>query len=295
MISAKCERCGSINDFADEICQKCGAELGDEAKTFYPGTDDYEPQPTISASPEAAGETFELTPAIGPFLGVGSVLNPTISIFKDNVWLITKIVLVVFAPLEIFKALSFGNQATSWQTAAGTFLLDLFCKALIAPSLIFALVTVMRTGVAPSLSESYRWGLSRLGKLIPAASMAWVLQVLGFICLIIPGIILGLAFQLIYPMAALENRGPVEILKRSYHLTKGHRWNIFWAAFVVGLLAAVVTIPTGIVSAILVSSGANYWPLRAAVSMVVDIANQSMTVLSLVIYLSILKGAPTDR
>src|SRR5207245_1994069 len=131
---------------------------------------------------EVKGEEFKPTPAIGPLVSVGAALNPSIELFKDNIWLITKIIFVVFAPLEIFKTLSFSAKETDWQIAAGTFLLGLFCKALVAPSLIYALLTVMRTGFAPSLNESYRWGLSRLGKLIACALMAWVLEVLGFIC-----------------------------------------------------------------------------------------------------------------
>jgi uncharacterized membrane protein len=294
MIQAKCEQCGSMNDFADEACRTCGAELTESAKTFYRGVPDYEPQPELPGIADADRNVFATTPAIGPFLGVGSVLSPAISLFTGNLWLITKLVLVVFAPLEIFKTLSIGNQGTTWQVGTGTFLLGLFCKALVAPSLIFALLTVMRTGVAPGLNESYRWGLSRLGTLISCALMAWFLEALGMICLIIPGLILGAAFELVYPMAALENRRPVEILKRSYQLTKGHRWNIFWATFLLGLLASVVAIPVGIVSAVLLGSGNAFWPLQAAFSMVTDIANEALTVLSLVIYLSILNQSPTD-
>jgi ABC-type sugar transport system permease subunit len=47
----------------------------------------------------------------------------------------------------------------------------------------------------------------------------------------------------------------IEILKRSYHLTEGHRWNIFWATFLLSLLAAVVAIPVGMISSMLISSG----------------------------------------
>jgi uncharacterized membrane protein len=294
MISAKCELCGWINDFADEACQKCGAELSDSAKIFYRGTADYEPPPAHLENSEDQSSDFATTPAIGPFLGVSSVLGPAISIFISNFWLIAKIVLVVVAPLEIFKALSIGNKGASWQVGAGTTFLGLFCKALVAPSLIFALMSVIRTGVSPSLNDSYRWGLSRLGTLIRCAMMAWFLEALGFFCLIIPGLILAAAFELIYPMASLENRGPIEILKRSYHLTKGHRWNIFWATFLLGLLGAVVAIPVGGISVILISVGTASWPLQAALSMVTDIVNESMTILSLVIYLSILKQTPTD-
>lgn len=261
-----------------------------KAASFNPVAPEYRIPPASTEGSEAWGGEFKTATVIGPFEGVGDVLSPTIELFKNNIWLITKVVFVIFAPFEIFKALSFGPERADWQFGMGLFGLSLLCKALVAPSLIYALVTVMRTGVAPSLSESYRWGLSRLGKLVVCALLAWVLQILGFVCLIVPGIILGLAFELVYPMAALENRSPVEILKRSYELTKGYRWKIFGAVFVLGLLCSVISIPVGFVLGMLATGGINLWPLQAAVSMVTDIIYEATTVLSLVIYFSILSS-----
>jgi hypothetical protein len=93
------------------------------------------------------------------------------------------------------------------------------------------------------------------------------------------------AFELVYPIASLENRGPVETLKRSWNLTKGYRWNIFAATLVMGLLCGAVNIPAGIGTSLI---SLHVWPLEAALGMVVDIASEATTVLSLVIYLSIL-------
>jgi uncharacterized membrane protein len=280
-----------VNDVADEVCQSCGAELGDLVQTYFSGAAVEAAQPAGQPDLEEA-TSFE--PAIGPFYGVGAALGPTLSLFGKNFWLITKLVLVVFAPLEIFKALSFGAAAVSWQGQVGTFLMSIFCKMLVAPSLIFALVTVMRTGVAPSLSESYRWGLSRFGRLVPAAFMSWFLQALGYICLIVPGIIIAMALELIYPLATLRNLRPVEILKESHRLTKGHKWDIFCSIFVLGLLTAVVSIPLTVVSGALFMNDLTFWPAHAAIAMVGDILNESMTVLSLVIYFGILRtGAPS--
>jgi uncharacterized membrane protein len=221
MIDTKCEQCGFINRLASEICAGCGAELTSVSSATAPPIN-YQAHSDSPGNAQAHNEEFRTTPTIGPFLSIGDVLGPAISLFVKNIWLITKIVFVVFAPFEIFKTLSFSPTDTSWETVVGTGLLGLVCKALIAPSLIYALFTQMRTGVAPGLTECYRWGLSRLGKLIAVVVLAWSLQALGYFLLIIPGIILGLAFELVYPMAALENRSPVEILKRSYKLTKGY-------------------------------------------------------------------------
>jgi uncharacterized membrane protein len=280
-----------VNLLAAEICQGCGAELGGLPTTAAP-TSGYALTTPFVPTSEPTEEEFETRRAIGPFVSAGAAIGSTIDLFRRNVWLITKIIFVVFAPFEIFKALSVREQETGWQTAAGILFLGLVCKALVAPSLIYSLVTVIRTGVAPSLTDCYRWGLGRLGKIVACASMAWVLEMLGFVCFIVPGIILTLAFELVYPMAALENLGPIEILKRSYHLTKGYRWRIFGASFVIGLLCMIVSIPTSIVAGILLSTGINVWPLEAAVSMINDIVNESTTILSLVIYLGILSLLP---
>lgn len=288
MIHVQCEQCGLINPLAAENCERCGAELREPVASRPVATADYTPRPFDPETSEPAAEEFRFPPVIRPFDGIGAVLSPTISLFTSNFWLITKIVVVVFAPFEIFKALSVGSKAIDWQVGVGLFLGGAFCKALVAPSLIYALVTVMKTGVAPSLNEIYRWGLSRIPKLVACVAMAWFLEALGFICLIIPGIIVALAFELIYPMAALENLGPVEILKRSWNLTKGHRLNIFLATFVFGLLLAVLGIPTSGLAALLVVNGVTFWPLQAALAVVTDVLNEGTTILSLVIYLSIL-------
>ena len=295
MISVNCDQCGTPSRLADEICKSCGAELHGRVGSFNPETSAYPIQQPTFESADTRGEEFKTTPVIRPFDSIGAVINPAIDIFKNNVWLIAKIILVVFAPFEFFKALGLNaHNGAGWEFVMGTYFLALVCKALVAPSLIFAILTVMRTGVAPSVNESYRWGSSRLGKLVVCALMAWVLQMLGFICLIIPGVILGLAFELIYPMAVLEKGTPFEILKRSYRLTKGYRGRIFGAVFVISLLCAAATIPAGLVSGILIGLGINVWPVEVALSLFIDIVNESTTILSLVIYLSILTNITAD-
>ncbi|MCU1266465.1 MAG: hypothetical protein JWM21_2783 [Acidobacteria bacterium] len=291
MTNVKCRQCGLINRLADEKCESCGAELSATVPSPDTSTAEYLlPSIDLESSEPEHPEELPFSPVVPPFDGISTALSPTITLFKDNIWLITKIVVVIFAPFEIFKALSLGTKQTDWQVGVGIILLAGFCKALVSPSLIFALITVMRTGVAPSLNETYRWGLSRIGKVAVVALLATILQTLGYICLIVPGVILTLGFEVIYPLAALEDLGPIEILKRSYSLTKGYKGNIFGVRFVFGLLLLVVALPAGFVSTMLIASGVTFWPLQALLGMTTDIFNESTTVLSLVIYLSILKA-----
>ncbi len=279
MINVKCTRCGVVNILSNEICKACGLELSptSSAVTYS------EPAPYRRSS------TSPTISSIRPFNGVGEVLAPSITLFSRNFWVITKLVLVIVTPFEIFRALSIGETAGDWQLTLGTLALQAFCSVLIAPALIYALMKVMQTGVAPGVNESYRWGLSKLGKLLLCTLMVWVLVMFGFVLLIIPGIILFLAFNLVYPIAVLEGGSPTEILTRSYNLTKGHRWNILGATFVMSILIAFANAPGTMLAAWLVLSGFDFWPIQALVAIISDILGQAATVLSLIIYLSILR------
>jgi len=278
MENKTCSNCGFIAQPAAEFCVSCGQEL----PSFV--ADD-------SKRVDASGNQLY---SIQPFTGVGSVLSPTLKIFTSNFWFISKLVFVIFAPLEVVKVLGVGDGG-NWQSAVGAGILWLICNALIAPSLIYALVTQMQTGVTPGLHEAYRYGLSRLIPFCACVALSWFLTSLGFVALIIPGIILSLAFELVYPMATLEKGSPVEILKRSYRLTNGYKWNIFGAGFVLGLLVLLVSLPINGVSAALIFSGVSFWPLQVVLAILVDILNEVSTVLALVIYLSILSTAVRNQ
>ena len=107
--------------------------------------------------------------------------------------------------------------------------------------------------------------------------------------LIIPGIILYLAFALVYPAAVLEDGSATDALKRSYNLTKGHRGNIFVATFCMGILMSIVNLPIVAVTGLLPLTGIDFWPIAALAGIVSDILSQAFLVLSLVMYLSILR------
>jgi uncharacterized membrane protein len=161
----------------------------------------------------------------------------------------------------------------------------LTCKALVAPALIYALVVRINTGRTPGLSESYRWGLGRMIPVILCGICLWIAVAAGFLLLIIPGIILSTAFTVAYPMAVLEGGGPIEILKRSYELTYGHKVNIFFAGLLLGIIFAVMSIPVALVVAM--TGAANLWPVAALGALVTDVLNEGSSVFALVVYLSL--------
>jgi uncharacterized membrane protein len=65
-----------------------------------------------------------------------------------------------------------------------------------------------------------------------------VLIILGFMLLVVPGIILATALAITIPVCVVEQIGPFASIRRSAFLTKGNRWRILG----IWLLVAVVTL-----------------------------------------------------
>jgi uncharacterized membrane protein len=65
---------------------------------------------------------------------------------------------------------------------------------------------------------------------------------IGFMLLIVPGIILALRWAVAVPACVVENKGPLESMRRSAELTKGHRWKIFGIWVLIAIVAIVVLI-----------------------------------------------------
>jgi hypothetical protein len=97
------------------------------------------------------------------------------------------------------------------------------------------------------LGASIRSAASRLLWIWALSILVGVVVVLGFIALIVPGIILVIMFSLAFPVLLIENKGVLESMGRSRELV-GHRWLKTFALFLV--FGIIFAIASAIVSAI---------------------------------------------
>ena len=70
-----------------------------------------------------------------------------------------------------------------------------------------------------------------------------VVTVIGFILLIIPGIIFSIRLQYVTYLIVDKNLPPVEAVKKSWNMTKGNTWNLFFFGillFLVNVLGAIL-------------------------------------------------------
>jgi len=272
MSGTNCSYCGTANQAAAQACVACGDDL--ELQPFPASDQTSEWEPVIDPDRPLAD--------IAPF-GVDTAISETVSLFTSNLWLITKIVVVTVAPFELFRAFSLAHIGDQWGLTAWTFFHNAVGKVLVAPALIYALMKIILTGQEPGVHESYRWGLTKFGKLCICAVIMSVLQWLGYSLLIIPGIIITLVFILVYPIAVLE-KGPVsEVFARSVELTGGH-WFQILSAWIVMVVPVVIL---WVLNTFMIDSSPTYWPLAVIVGLAADILDQLLIVLSLVMYLSL--------
>jgi len=103
------------------------------------------------------------------------------------------------------------------------------------------------------LGASARFATSRFLRIWAVSFLVGIILVLGFIALIVPGIIPAIIYSLAFPVLIIENKGVLDSMGRSRQLV-GHRWLKTFGAYLV--LGAIFVIAWAIVGAIAVPFGA---------------------------------------
>lgn len=97
------------------------------------------------------------------------------------------------------------------------------------------------------LGRSLRFTASKLPWIWALSIVVSIIVILGFIALIIPGIILAIMYSLALPVLLIENKGVLDSMGKSRQLVS-HRWLKTFATFLV--LGIIVIIASAIVNAI---------------------------------------------
>lgn len=141
--------------------------------------------------------------------------------------------------LLVYLIASSGEQAVDFLGLATTIALTMF-SAVIA--ILLSMITqgaLVRATVAfdegrkASLGESAMAGLSVALPLFLLGVLSALGIALGFLLLLVPGIILYVMWSVAAPALVEERLGPIEALGRSRHLTSGARWKIFGLILVI--------------------------------------------------------------
>ncbi len=203
-------------------------------------------------------------------LSVGEVVSKTFEVYQRNFAKYFVLYLVVEAIIGVVSTLAYQafvlpplppnptqQQIIDWFPGYFSILVQLIAVVGIV-TLVFAPVAAGGTikmaseeveGRPVELGVSVRFAASKLLWMWALGLIVGIMVFLGFIALIIPGIILIIMFCLTLPALLLENVGVIGSLGRSRELV-GHRWLKTFVVLLVWLI--ILAIASGIVS--LVSS-----------------------------------------
>jgi hypothetical protein len=232
--------------------------------------------------PEAQGITRELT--------IGEVFSKTFDLYRRDFVKYLVIFLVVEAIIGVLTALvtrafvlptlpanPTSQDIFNWLPGFFTALFYLVALSIIVAFVFYPLADGSSIKMASQaidkgkvdLGVSVRFIISKLPWIWALSIITGIIIGLGFIALIVPGIILAIMFCLAIPVLLIENTGVLESMSRSRKLV-GQRWLKTFAlglvliiilgiaSVIVGLIAAPFGVASSIVSSIL---SAFYAPL----------------------------------
>jgi hypothetical protein len=234
--------------------------------------------------------------------GVGEILSAAFEIYKNNAGQLLMIVAVVVVPLSLLSALIIhfvaapttettfvaGQTITVETRSFGVVILGAIIAAVITVIISAALQAAIIRGAAEAtigdpvdIQASYRWGFRRIGSVILVGLLVGLAVAVGFILLVVPGIIFLVFFSTSIPALVIENRRGTEAMRRSWYLVSGS----FWHAFGVIIVAFLIT---SLVGSVLGALGGNNWFaswIFSAVAQIITVPFQALV--SVLLYLDL--------
>ncbi len=188
-------------------------------------------------------------------LEIGEILTTSFDLYKKHfvnliipfivVGVISFVLTLFFAFSMLFSFLTFQPQPG----LIGLSLIGILIVALIVAiiSLIIAGMAIKYTGDvieggAPTLSATLNYTISRIADLIIASIIVSIVVSIGFLLLIIPGIILSIMFMLTIHAVMLEGKSATEAMSRSRKLVSGRWLKAFLLIIVIAIISIIISI-----------------------------------------------------
>ena len=195
----------------------------------------------MPGKPQAHGRLV-MTTALRP-LSTGELLDRTFSLYRTHFVLFVAIFALPHLAVLAFQCVALAFQTpgaslsrlfTTLAWSWGAILLSMVASAASQAATVIAVSNVHLDRPA-SVTDSFSKIKNQIAGVIGLSLAVGILVGLGFIFLIVPGILLVMMWSLAIPIKVLENKGVGDSMTRSSELTKGNRSRIFviWLLFVV--------------------------------------------------------------
>ena len=201
-----------------------------------------------------------MTAAVGVArsLDIGRVASGTFAAIGRNP-VVFGVLGLIFAGVPRFglqwEILQAQQGATGVLQYAGLIgLLLLVTTFLLQGALTYATVADLN-GRRPSIGECLSNGLRAFLPLIGLSILIGIALLFGFLLLIVPGVLMALAWSVAVPSLVVERKGVFGAFQRSADLTRGHRGAILLIGVVFWVLSIVVGVVLGVIVGVAVGLG----------------------------------------
>jgi ABC-type multidrug transport system fused ATPase/permease subunit len=182
-------------------------------------------------------------------LDVGAVVRRVFEIYVDQAPVLMPAAAVVFVISGIVSVLLIA-------IAPGLVIVAVIVS-LVANSLFTGMIVELVADVQDgrrdgSVGQLLRAVTPVLGQLILVAIVAGILTGIGFVLIIVPGLILLTIWSVAAPVVVLEHPGGLRALGRSRELVRGNGWQVFGVVLVLFILVAIVA---GVIEVLAASAG----------------------------------------
>ena len=209
-------------------------------------------------------------------MGIGELVDGAFKLYRRDWLSLMAISAVVLVPVTFLQAvimqgiLTAAAEATTFEeldAVGGQILLVTLAFVVIQLVIVqpFLVAAITRAAADAYLGETVtiakmsRFALSRLPAILWITVITFVATLVGFILLVIPGIIAAIRLTLAPAILVVEDVRGTKAVSRSWELTRGHSWRIFGALLLAGLISAVgtavVTLPAEFVAATMGQDG----------------------------------------
>ena len=151
----------------------------------------------------------------------------------------------------VFLIINLFNATLGWLVGTGsglTILVALFTAVVslvgtfwLQGALVYAVDDVRDGRIDSSIGQLFERVQPYVGRLIGAGILAGLGIALGFVLLIVPGLILLTWWCLIAPVIVLEKKQVGESFSRSRELVRGHAWTVFGIVIITVLASAIAS------------------------------------------------------
>lgn len=179
---------------------------------------------------------------------LANVANRAFGSAIRNFWVFAALTALLVALPQVLIALLIGdvqdiaNSGLTPSLIAVGILIPVIGTFVLQGAIVRGAIVDFNSGRA-NLGDCFATGLRHFFPIIVISILVSLGVALGTLLLVIPGIMIAVAWIVAVPSRVVENAGIFDSIRRSADLTRGNRWSIFWL-FVIYII--IVTLITGV-------------------------------------------------